>query len=274
MFGSEPVRPLHRMTPIRDEPAVAWLSPGEKTRVETMVFLYWVAFWIAAFVTWLFLWRSLAFFFLYGLRFSIAIIVAIGVATFRAVRRTILRARSERIEQLLRHNAAEVAADDWTKLGAEPNDTVASVVGWVRGRQRFDKPIGGEPAVGVALPCQHHYPGIFESLHDFDLVDEQGQTIFIHAADGRLFGAMNVILDSHQLRHLYSDLAVPPGATPSGWHIHTLRDGDPVMVLGIKRTIVDPSESGLRGPPERLALASSAPRPLVVFSISAERRPV
>lgn len=272
MFGPDPVRPLHRMTPIRDEPAVAWLSPGEKTRVETLVFLYWVAFWIAAFVAWLFLWRSLAFFFMYGFRFSIAIIVAVGLATFRAVRRAILRARSERIEQLLRHNAAEVAADDWAKLGQEPNDTVASVVGWVRGRQCFDKPIGGAPAVGVTLPCQHHYPGMFESLHDFDLVDEQGRTIFIQAADARLFGAMNLILDSQQLRQLYSDLGVSPGATPSGWHIHTLRDGDPVMVLGSKRTTVDPGESGLRGPPQRLALASSGPRPLVVFSISADRR--
>ncbi|HEY6477793.1 MAG TPA: hypothetical protein VI456_14550, partial [Polyangia bacterium] len=155
---------------------------------------------------------------------------------------------------------------------AEPDDTVVSVVGWVSARQRFDKPIGGEPAVGLALPCQHRYPGTFESLHDFDLVDEQGRTLFIGAADGRLFGAPNLVLDSHQLRLLYSDLGVPSGATPSSWHVHTLRDGDPVMVLGTKQTIVDPGESGFRGPPTRLALAASPPRPLVVFSLPAERR--
>jgi hypothetical protein len=274
MFGPESVRPLHRMTPLRDEPAVAWLSPGERTRVETMVVLLWIAFWIGAFILFLFLWRAFAYYFIYGFRFALAAFIVFGLATFRAVRRAILRSRSERIEQLLRHNAVEVAADDWTRLAAEPNDTVVSVVGWVRGRQRFDKPIGGEPSVGVALPCQHHYPGTFESLHDFDLVDEEGRTVFIRAADGRLFGSPNLVLDSQQLRLLYSDLAVPSGATPSSWHIHTLREGDPVMVLGIKQTVVDPTESGFRGPPERLALGSSPPRPLVIFSIAAERRPV
>ena len=144
------------MTPIRDEPAVAWLSPDERTRVETMVTLLWALFWIAALLgllcfNWIF---SYLFLFsgVYALRYSIVALIAAGAAVFRAVRRAILRMRSERIELLLRHNAAEVAADDWTALAAEPNDTIASVVGWVRGRQRFDKPIGGEPAVGVALP--------------------------------------------------------------------------------------------------------------------------
>jgi hypothetical protein len=273
MPGSEQgVRPLHRMTPLHDEPAMAWLSPAERTRVGTMVVLLWAAFWMAAFVTFLFLWVALSYYFIYGFRFSVAIVVVFGLATFRAVRRAILRTRSERIEQVLRHNAAELAADDWAALAAQPNDTVVSVVGWVRARQRFNKPVGGEPAVGVALPCQHHYPGTFESLHDFELVDEQGQTIFIRAAEGRMFGTPNVVLDSHQLRLLYSDLGVPSGATPSSWHVHSLRDGDPVMVFGTKQTVIDPSDSGFRGPPERLALASSPPRPLVVFSIPAERR--
>jgi hypothetical protein len=274
IFGPEPARPLHRMTALRDEPAVAWLSPAERARVERMGTLTWALFWMCAFVVWLFIWRSLAFFFLYGMRLSFLIMAVVGLAVFRAVRRAILRARSERIEQLIRHNAAEVAADDWSKLSAEPDETVVSVVGWVRGRQRFDKPIGGEPAVGVALPCQHHYPGLFESLHDFDLVDEEGRTIFIQVAEGRLFGTPNLALDSHQLRLLYSDLGVPPGATPSSWHVHTLRDGDPVMVLGVKQTVADPAESGFRGPSGRLSLAASAPCPLVVFSIPAERRAI
>jgi hypothetical protein len=272
-FGSEQtIRPLHRMTPLRDDPAVAWLSPAERTRVGTLVFFLWAAFWISVPPTWLVVWSALGGV-IYSLRLSLTIVVALVVALFRPVRRAILRTRSERIEQLLRRNAGDIAADDWTALGAEPNDTVVSVVGWVRGRQHLDKPIGGEPAVGVALPCQHRFPGVFESLHDFDLVDEEGRSIFIQVSEGRTFGTPNVALDSHQLRHLYADLGVPSGATSSGWHIHSLRSGDPVMVVGYKQTVVDPHEPSFRGPRERLSLASSPPCPLLIFSLPADRRP-
>ena len=40
MFGSwgseQTVRPLHRMTPLRDDPALAWLSLGEKMRIDAL----------------------------------------------------------------------------------------------------------------------------------------------------------------------------------------------------------------------------------------------
>jgi hypothetical protein len=280
MRGSEPAtRPLHRLTPLRDEPAVAWLSPAERTRVETHVWLLWTLFWGLLPPLWLLVWIGLATVLpIYSFRVSVVIMASLVAALFRAVRRAILRTRSERIEQLLRRNGATLAADDWDALAAAPNDTVASVVGWVRGRQHFDRPIGGESVVGVALPLQHHFPGVFESLHDFDLVDEEGRSIFIQAADGRMFGTPNVPLDSHELRLLYSSLGVPSGATPSGWYIHGLRDGDPVMVLGTKQTVLDPDDGGFRGPAPRLALASSrSPSPscpLLIFSISAERRSV
>jgi hypothetical protein len=44
------------------------------------------------------------------------------------------------------------------------------------------------------------------------------------------------------------------------------------MVVGFKRTVVDPSEASLRQAGERLALGSQAPCPLLVFTIDAERR--
>ena len=103
---------------------------------------------------------------------------------------------------LLRGQANEVAADDWVALEDAPNDTVVSAVGWVRGRQHLGKPIGGEPAVGVGLPCQHQFPGVFESLHDFE-ARRRGRVsaILILASEGRMFGTPNVALDSHELRH-------------------------------------------------------------------------
>ena len=50
-FGSEQtVRPLHRMTPLRDDPAWAWLSSGERLRIDALGWFLWVAFVVIAFV--------------------------------------------------------------------------------------------------------------------------------------------------------------------------------------------------------------------------------
>jgi len=62
--------------------------------------------------------------------------------------------------------------------------------------------------------------------------------------------------------------------TASSFQVHALRDGDPVMVVGFKKTVVDPEGASMRGEGERLALGSSAPCPLLVFTIAAERRDV
>ena len=51
-----------------------------------------------------------------------------------------------------------------------------------------------------------------------------------------------------------------------------LRDGDPVLVVGFKTTTFDPNEVSRRNPTPRTALASSPPRPLLIFPIAAERR--
>ena len=51
-----------------------------------------------------------------------------------------------------------------------------------------------------------------------------------------------------------------------------LRDGDPLLIVGFKRSMVDPNEHGLRQAPVRATVASSPPRPLLIFPIAAERR--
>jgi hypothetical protein len=207
-------------------------------------------------------------------RMSIFIVGALAAVLAPGVRRSIIRIKSERVERLLAGTAPSVAQDDWTALAAEPDGTIVSVVGWVRGRLHLNRPVGGETPVGIAAPCQAKFPGVFESSHDFDLVDEEGRSIFIRVAEGRMYGEPNVALDSHELRHLFGELGVPNGATPSGWHVHCLRDGDALMVVGAKADGIDPAESGLRGSEPRLALASSPGRPLLMFSIPAERKTV
>jgi hypothetical protein len=272
MFGTsfgtdQAARPLHRMASLWDDPAAAWLSKDERARVGLLVFFLWSVYAVCIPPTWFAIFLFLGF-----LRAGILTVVIFS-ALFRPVRRSILRTRSERIEQILRRNASEVAADDWTRLGAEPDEKVASVVGWVRGRQYLPKPIGGEKLVGVALPCQQTFPGVFESLHDFDLVDEEGRTILVQVAGARTLSGGNITLESNDLRLLYAACEIPGGITHSGWHVFALRDGDPVMVLGSKRTVIDPTQSGFRSPPQSLALVSTASAPLLIFSLAAERRP-
>jgi hypothetical protein len=263
------------MTPLRDDPALAWLSSGERLRIDALGWFLWAAFVVITFVVRQIVHAAIFVFVtpIFSGRISIVIVGGLAAMMAPGIRRSILRVKNGRMESLLRRQANEFAADDWAALENAPNDTLVSTVGWVRGRQHLSKPIGGEPAVGVGIPCQHRFPGVFESLHDFELVDEEGRSILIQASEGRMFGTPNVALDSHELRHLYADLGIPSGATNSGWHIHSLRSGDPVMVVGYKQTVIDPSEPSFRGPQGRLALASAPPCPLMIFTLAAERRP-
>jgi len=188
-FGAEQtVRPLHRMTPLRDDPALAWLSSGEKLRIDALGWFLWAAFIVITFVVRQIVHVAIFTFVtpIFSGRMSIFIVGGLAAMMAPGIRRSILRAKNQRMESLLRQQANEVAADDWTALESAPNDTVVSAVGWVRGRQHLSKPIGGEPAVGVGIPCQHRFPGVFESLHDFELVDEEGRSILIQASEGRI----------------------------------------------------------------------------------------
>lgn len=271
--GAKP--PLHRVTPLRDDPAAAWLDRGEKLRIDMLGWFVWAAFFLSMFVLW-FTGRVLLFLYvtpIYTGRTSAVIVVALGAALFPAVRRSVLRMKSGRTADLLRRGANDVAADDWDALAREPEGQVASVLGWVRARLHLEKTVGGDLAVGLALPCQSTYPGVLEAMHDFDLCDDAGRTILVEVAGARTFGAPNTSLDGREVQMLLASLEVPTGVTASGWQVHALRDGDPVMIVGFKRTALDPAGASLRQPGERLALASQPPCPLLIFTIDAERRP-
>jgi hypothetical protein len=274
--AGEAKAPLHRLTPLRDDPAIGWLSPGERFRINAMGWFVWAAFVVSMFVL-RFVLRVVLFLFVTRIftgRISYMIVGALSAALVPAVRRSILRMKTARVADLLRREAAHVAADDWAALASQPEGQVASVLGWVRGRGHLSVPLGGEKAVGVAAPCQSTFPGVLEAVHDFELCDEEGRTILIQMADGRTFGTPNVALDGRELQMLFAALELPTGVTASAFQVHALRDGDPVMVVGFKKMIVDPEGASMRGEGERLALGSSAPCPLLVFTLAAERRPV
>lgn len=268
--------PLHRLTPLRDDPAAGWLSRGEKLRIDALGWFVWVAFVVSMFLL-RFIVRVLLVVFVTPMftgRVSVTVVGLLTAALVPGVRRSILRMKTARTADLLRRGAGDVAADDWDALAREPEGQVASVLGWVRGRLHFDEPLGGEPTVGVAVPCQSTFPGVLESLHDFELCDEEGRTILIQVGDARIFGAPNVSLDGREVQMLLASLDMPTGVNASGWQVHALHDGDPVMVVGFKRMFLDPDAASLREPGERLALGSQSPCPLLVFSIDAERRPM
>lgn len=116
-------------------------------------------------------------------------------------------------------------------------------------------------------------PGVLETLHDFDLVDETGRSIPIQVADARMLGEPTVDLGGGDSQHvLIASLDLPAGANPSGWQAFVLRDGDPLLIVGFRKSMVDPNEHGLRQAPVRAGVASSPPRPLLIFPIDAERR--
>ena len=54
MFGAlgseQTVRPLHRLTPLRDDPAFAWLTAGERLRIDALGWFLWVAFIVITFI--------------------------------------------------------------------------------------------------------------------------------------------------------------------------------------------------------------------------------
>jgi hypothetical protein len=149
---------------------------------------------------------------------------------------------------------------------------VVSLVGWVSGHAQLAGTVAGEPCVGVALGCQHNYPGVFESLHDFDLLDEAGRGVTIRVEGGRLLGEpQHRLYGTDEERMLIGALELPATAASTG-DAYVLRDGDPVMVIGFKTTMFDAGEAGARQAPVRTAVASSPERPLLVYPIRAERR--
>jgi hypothetical protein len=279
-MAQDQARPLNRLTPLRDDPARAWLSPAQRLSLRFLGWRKWALYWM-----------GLGLFRLILLLVTVNIVAHTGyipfagyapwfataallAATIGPMRRSVLRSQSARMTELVRRAPPSEAlqVDEWAQLEAESDGRMVSLVGWVRARTQMV--VADQPCVGLALPCQQAYPGVFESVHDFDLVDEQERRLSIQVTEGRLFGTPNLALDDgHQRRTLVASLNLPVGAVLAGWETYVLRDGDPVMVLGFKQTVSDPGQHGARQVPVRVTIGSAANQPLLIFPLDAERRP-
>ena len=148
-----------------------------------------------------------------------------------------------------------------------------SLVGWIKAHAKLPEPVAGQPCVGIALACHQRYPGVLETLSDFELVDEAGRTVPIQVAGARMLGESNVNLtNANERRLLIASLDLPVGAVATGWDAFVLRDGDPIMAVGFKQTALDPTQATLRAPAARPAVVSLATKPLLIFPIAGERR--
>jgi len=264
-------RPLHRLTPLRDDPVAAWLSQPQRFRVAVVGWVAWAAFCFLTFVMWMTVWLVFGF----GIVLTTVYCSMAFVALTWPVTRMILRRKSAKMAVLVRDSTPTlgVAIDDLADLEQQADGTQVSVVGWVRARQQLSQMVAGEACIGLALACHQKYPGVLETLNDFELVDEAGRAVMVQVAGGRMLGASNVTLaDANARRMLIASLDLPVGAVATGWDAFVLRDGDPVMLVGSKQTVLDPAQTTLRAPPARTSLSSLPEKPLLIFPIAAERR--
>jgi hypothetical protein len=260
------------LTPLRDDPAAVWLTPPQRLRIVLARWMSWSAFGLLWFVCWM----TVLVVFRMGMMMTSVYGMMAGVALIWPVRRMIMRHLSAKMAGIVRAStpAMGVAIDDLAALERQPDGTLVSVVGWIRARVQLPEPVGGEPCIGLALACHQKYPGVLETLNDFDLIDEAGRSVLVQVTGARMLGASNVNLTEGKARRLLiASLDLPVGAVATGWDAFVLRDGDPVMAVGYKQTTLDPTQSNLRSPPARTSLGSLAPRPLLLFPLAAERRP-
>jgi hypothetical protein len=271
--------PLHRLTRLKEDPAALWLLPLDRVVVTLKGWAAWALYGA----------------FLYGVRWAVEFMIetllhtsgqslpriAAGVvgATFLIpMRRTVIRLRADATAKMARQAAMDSAApvDDFTTLGAEADGRLVSLVGWVRGHGYLYNLVDGQRAVGLTLRCQDGIPFVMETIHNFDLLDENGNAALVVTADGRALGDTNVRLSraSSDDRNLVMSLDLPATAVPSDWNAFVVRDGDPVMVVGTKTTIQDLTELQYGRPADRTAVASTKTRPLLLFPLAAERREV
>lgn len=272
----DPRRPLHRLTPLQDDPLASWLTGPQRLRVAMTGWFGWIAFGI--FLIMLFGAQALLiadFLPFVDDRWPGVLTVIAAVALVWPVRRMILRRRAAKTAQLVKDSTPKLAVpvDDLAELEQHADGTIVSLVGWIQAGGPLGEPIAGEPAIGLAMACHQKYPGVLETLNDFDLVDEAGNTTHVQVAGARMLGASNVNLtDANARRLLVASLDLPVGAVATGWDALVLRNGDAVMVVGFKQTALDPAQASQRTTPARAAVGSLPPKPLLIFPIAAERR--
>jgi hypothetical protein len=271
--------PLQRLTPLSDDPAAGWLSGPARFAVTLKGWAAWAAFFLLLFAMRLCVRYVMDT--LIGIeipRVPSLVSGATGAAFLIPMRRAVVALKAQAIVTKARAVASSQARalDDLRTLAGEPDGSVVSLVGWVRGHSYLSQPVTGLQAVGLTLRCQDERALMLEILQNFDLVGEAGDEALVVTEGGRLSGKTNVRLSraSHDDKMFVTSLDLPTGAVLTDWNAFVVRDGDPVMVLGTKTTVQDLSGLARGGPVTRVAVASAPARPLLVFPLDAERRDV
>jgi hypothetical protein len=160
-----------------------------------------------------------------------------------------------------RHAARPV---DAASLEAVPDGVVVRATGRERARECLARRVDGRTCVGVAIRTS----GLSETVHDFDLVDADGRSIFVPVADARVLAAPNVDFSGADFNehNLIGSLALPVGALTPPLRACALHEGDVVTVIGFKQTLADARDPAGHDRQSRLraAIGSSASRPLLV----------
>jgi hypothetical protein len=268
--------PLSRLTPLRDDPVAGWLSRAARLFARMSTWWAWTAYGLLLGAIWfsteyvieVVLHTS-------GRRLPTIAMVAAAGALWVPVRRGIIGLRARAILSRAKAAAESLATslDDLKAFPAEPDGRLISLVGWVSADGFLPRQVDGQDVVGLAIGVQDTYPYVFETMLNFDLVDETGEAVLVATAGGRLIGRSTVRLQrgSDAARSLVNWLDIPASATPTDWNAFVLREGDPVMVIGTKATLQDMSEMERHRPTVRPALATSPGRPVLIVRLDAER---
>jgi len=270
--------PLHRVTRLRRDPAYGWLTYGGRWAVTLKGALAFILAIVVIKVSWNLThwlimdyysgtgWMSPPYFVATGVAATIAAPTWYFHHWLEAIT-TAKRARTDGME-------AARPIDDFQDLVAEPDGSIVSIVGWVRGHGYLLHRPGGQQAVGLAMHCRGQ--NLVETLHNFDILDEAGNSALALAGGARLMGQPNVNLSraEDEDRAVVHSLDLPAGVAPSYWTAYVIRDGDPVMVIGTKTTVHDMTQLQHGRPTARTAVATDGKRPLMVFPIDAERMDV
>jgi hypothetical protein len=268
--------PLHRLTPLRDDPAAGWLTRAGRLGATLTTWWAWAAYGLFVVIVYLsteYVIETI----LHTTGRSLPKIAAVaaGGALLVPVKRGIIALRARAILSRAKASATALATsvDDLKTFAAEPDGRVISLVGWMSADGFLPRQVGGKDVVGLSMRVQEALPFVFETLLNFDLVDEAGEAVLVATGGGRMIGraATRLSRASEADRAVVTSLDVPAGMTPTDWNAFTLREGDPVMVIGTKTTVHDMTEAERNRPTARAALASAPRRPVLIIRLDAER---
>jgi hypothetical protein len=268
--------PLHRLTPLREDPSEGWLTRAGRLGATLTTWWAWAAYGLFVVIVYLsteYVIETV----LHTTGRSLPKIAAVaaGGALLIPVKRGIIALRAVAVVSRAKASAIALArsVDDLKTFPAEPDGRVISLVGWVSADGFLPRQVDGKDVVGLSLRVQDTLPYVFETMLNFDLVDEAGDAVLVATGGGRLIGRATTRLSraSEADRAVVTSLDIPASATPTDWNAFTLREGDPVMVIGTKTTVHDMTEAQRNRPTARPALASAPARPLLIIRLDAER---